>query len=139
MAAEQQVNQVVRDSWYRKFLEEAGSQILFLGGFFRNLFKPGFEWSEFIRQCYQIGYKSFQLVGITGLILGLVMTLQSLPTLKSFGAESFVPVVLKEKYRVLNSPVKTMSPSSGFVWVCNVRQLNLPEMCSGLQMHILQK
>ncbi len=91
MAAEQQVNQVVKDSWYRKFLEEAGSQILFLGGFFRNLFKPGFEWSEFIRQCYQIGYKSFQLVGITGLILGLVMTLQSLPTLKSFGAESFVP------------------------------------------------
>ena len=38
-----------------------------------------------------IGYNSFKLVGITGFILGFVMTLQSIPTMKVFGAVSFVP------------------------------------------------
>lgn len=76
---------------WKKTFEEAGSQILFLGGFFKNIFKSGFEWSEFIRQCYEIGYKSLTLVGLTGFIMGLVLTLQSKPTLAGFGAESWLP------------------------------------------------
>ena len=71
--------------------EEMGNQVTFIGGFFKNIFKSGFELNEFIRQCFIIGYKSFSLVGITGFILGFVLTLQSEPTLKDFGAESFVP------------------------------------------------
>lgn len=59
--------------------------------FFRNIFRSGFEWNEFLRQCFIIGYKSLSLVGITGFILGFVLTLQSEPTMKEFGAESFVP------------------------------------------------
>lgn len=62
-----------------------------MGAFFRNLFRPGFEWGEFVRQCYLIGYKSLSLCGITGFILGFVLTLQSEPTMKEFGAQSFVP------------------------------------------------
>lgn len=46
---------------------------------------------EFIKQCYSIGYKSFPLVGITGFIMGLVLTIQSRPTLAQFGAESWLP------------------------------------------------
>lgn len=72
-------------------LEDAGNQVSFMGAFFRNIFRGGFEWNEFVRQCYLVGYKSFSLVAITGFILGIVLTLQSMPTLKSFGAESFVP------------------------------------------------
>ncbi len=71
--------------------EEVGNQASFMGGFFRNIFRSGFEWSELVRQCYIIGYKSFTLVAITGFILGFVMTLQSIPTMKDFGAVSFVP------------------------------------------------
>jgi phospholipid/cholesterol/gamma-HCH transport system permease protein len=71
--------------------EEVGSQVGFMTGFFKNIFRSGFEGNEFIRQCFIIGYKSFSLVAITGFILGFVMTLQSEPTLKAFGAESFVP------------------------------------------------
>ncbi|MFN2457686.1 MAG: MlaE family ABC transporter permease, partial [Chitinophagaceae bacterium] len=74
-----------------KTFEEIGNQVGFIGGFVKNIFRRGFEGNEFIRQCFIIGYKSFSLVGITGFILGFVMTLQSEPTLKSFGAESFVP------------------------------------------------
>lgn len=74
-----------------KVFEEVGDQISFMGDFFKNIFRRDFEWNEFVRQCFIIGYKSFSLVGITGFILGFVLTLQSEPTLKAFGAESFVP------------------------------------------------
>lgn len=74
-----------------KVFEEVGDQVGFIGSFVKNIFRRGFELDEFIRQCFIIGYKSFSLVGITGFILGFVMTLQSEPTLKAFGAESFVP------------------------------------------------
>src|SRR5215212_6079825 len=74
-----------------KPIASAGDQALFMGTFFRNLFRKGFEWNETIRQCFIIGYKSLGLVGITGFILGFVLTLQSVPTMKEFGAESFVP------------------------------------------------
>lgn len=74
-----------------KVLEEVGNQALFMLRFFRNIFRGGFDWGELVRQCYIIGYKSIGLVGITGVILGFVLTLQSLPTLKDFGAEAYVP------------------------------------------------
>lgn len=85
-----QMEQTISSSWSKRF-EEIGNQAAFMGGFFRNVLRPGFEWNELIRQCYIIGYKSLTLVGITGFILGFVMTLQSIPTMKEFGAVSFVP------------------------------------------------
>src|ERR1700742_3594264 len=77
-------------TWSRQFIA-AGGQVVFMGSFLRNIFRPGFEWNELVRQCYIIGYKSFSLVGITGFILGFVLTLQSEPTMRAFGAVSFVP------------------------------------------------
>ncbi|MEP7145907.1 MAG: ABC transporter permease, partial [bacterium] len=59
--------------------------------FMRNIFKPPYEVKETIRQFYEIGYKSFSLVAITGFIIGLTLTLQSIPTLQKFGASSLVP------------------------------------------------
>ncbi|MBS1531633.1 MAG: ABC transporter permease [Bacteroidetes bacterium] len=79
---------------WKRWLEESGDQVLFLKGFFRNMFRGGFEWSEFVRQCYEIGYKSFALVAITAFIMGLVLALQLRPTLVSFGAESTLPRTL---------------------------------------------
>jgi len=76
---------------YKGVIEEAGNQVHFMNRFFRNIFRMNFEWNEFVRQCYMIGYKSFPLVGITGFIVGFVMTLQSEPTMKAFGAESYIP------------------------------------------------
>ncbi len=76
---------------YKKVFEEAGNQVLFMFRFFRNIFRFDFEWNELVRQCYMIGYKSFPLVAITGFIVGFVMTLQAEPTMKEFGAESYIP------------------------------------------------
>lgn len=79
---------------WKRWLEESGGQVLFLKSFLRNMFRGGFEWSEFVRQCYEIGYKSFTLVGTTAFIMGLVLALQLRPTLVSFGAESTLPRTL---------------------------------------------
>lgn len=73
------------------FLSEVGSIARFAGRFFREGFRPRYEFREFIRQCFLVGYKSLPLVGITAFIMGLVLTIQSRPTLVEFGAESMLP------------------------------------------------
>lgn len=75
----------------KRFFEEIGDMTYFAIRFFREVFTAPFEWREFVRQCYQMGNRSFLLVGVTGFILGLVFTLQSRPTLLEFGAESWMP------------------------------------------------
>ena len=74
-----------------KTLEEAGNQVMFVGKFFRNIFRTSFEWDELLRQCYYIGYKTVNLIAITGFVVGVVMTIQSAPTMKAFGATGYIP------------------------------------------------
>jgi len=74
----------------RSFLIEVGELSFFAGRFFKEVFTRPFELKELMRQCYQMGNKSLVLVGVTGFILGLVMTLQTRPTLMEFGAESWM-------------------------------------------------
>ena len=47
--------QEVAISGWRKWMEEVGEQVNFFSRFLRNIFAGGFEWSEFVRQCYEIG------------------------------------------------------------------------------------
>jgi phospholipid/cholesterol/gamma-HCH transport system permease protein len=75
----------------RSFLIEVGELSYFAGRFFKELFTRPFELKELLRQCYLMGNKSLMLVGVTGFILGLVMTLQTRPTMIEFGAESWMP------------------------------------------------
>ena len=74
-----------------QFLVEIGELSYFAGRYFKELFKPPFEFKELLRQCYYMGNRSLLLVGITGFIIGLVLTLQTRPTLVEFGAESWMP------------------------------------------------
>lgn len=73
------------------FLIETGQLTYFAGRFFKEVFRPPYEMREFLRQCYQMGNRSLMLVLVTGFIIGLVLTLQSRPTLIEFGAESWMP------------------------------------------------
>ncbi|GIZ07663.1 ABC transporter permease [Flavobacterium sp. UMI-01] len=57
----------------------------------RNLFRKKFELQEFLKQCYQIGNKSLGLISLTGIIVGLVLTIQSRPPLVEFGAVAMLP------------------------------------------------
>jgi len=67
---------------------------LFTWRFFKKVFKPPYEFNELVKQSFLIGYKSLLLVGITGFIIGLVLTIQSRPTLVQFGAESWLPAMV---------------------------------------------
>ncbi|MCJ7468628.1 MAG: ABC transporter permease [Maribacter sp.] len=73
------------------FFKEIGELSYFAGRFFKEIFKPPFEFKEFLRQCYQMGNRSLVLVLVTGFIIGLVVTLQSRPTMVQFGAVSWMP------------------------------------------------
>jgi phospholipid/cholesterol/gamma-HCH transport system permease protein len=77
--------------YLKNIFTDAGHVTLFTTRFFKEVLKPPFEIKEFARQCYAIGNKSLPLVAITGFIMGLVLTLQSRPTLADFGAESWLP------------------------------------------------
>lgn len=78
----------------RDFLAEAGEVSRFVSRFFREVWSPPYELKEILRQSYEIGYRSLPLVGLTAFIIGLVLTLQSRPTLARFGAESWLPAMV---------------------------------------------
>jgi len=78
-------------TYFKHNITESGNFTLFTARFFKELIRPPLEIKEFFRQCFNIGYKSLPLVMITGFIMGLVLTIQSRPTLAEFGAESWLP------------------------------------------------
>jgi len=73
------------------FLTNLADVAFFMIRIFRETFTRGFEFKEFFRQCFQIGYKSLPLITVTGTIMGLVLTIQSRPVLVDFGAVSMLP------------------------------------------------
>lgn len=79
------------NTYLKNTFENTGNISLFTLRFFKEIVKPPFQINEFLRQCYAIGYKTLPLVSITGFIMGLVLTIQSRPTLAKFGAESWIP------------------------------------------------
>lgn len=76
---------------WNSFLAETGDITRFTGRFFQEFLRPRYEIAELMRQCFYIGYKSLPLVGVTAFIMGLVITIQSRPTLVEFGAEAWLP------------------------------------------------
>ena len=75
----------------KQFFVDIGDLSHFAGRFFKEAIKPPYEFKELLRQCYQMGVRSLLLVALTGFIIGLVLTLQSRPTLIQFGAVSWMP------------------------------------------------
>lgn len=73
------------------FFIDLNDALQFVLRFFKEVFKPPYEFKEIIRQCYQVGYKSLFLITLTGFITGLVFTKQSRPSLSEFGAASWLP------------------------------------------------
>ena len=87
-------SETVSDSVFRRFFLEVSSLTLFTLRFFKEVFKPPYEINELMKQSFLIGYKSLPLISITAFIMGLVLTIQSRPTLARFGAESLLPAMV---------------------------------------------
>nr|MBI1232133.1 ABC transporter permease [Cytophagales bacterium] len=77
-----------------KFFSGLESAYRFVLKFFKEVWFPPYEFREFIRQCYQIGYNSLPLISLTGFIVGIVFTNQSRPSLTEFGAASWLPALI---------------------------------------------
>jgi phospholipid/cholesterol/gamma-HCH transport system permease protein len=73
------------------FLTVLADVTFFILRILKETFSGHFEFKEFFLQCYKIGYKTLPLISITGAIMGLVLTIQSRPTLDGFGAVSLLP------------------------------------------------
>ena len=86
--------EIVPDSVFKKFFLEVSSLTTFTLRFFKEVIKPPYEFNELMKQSFMIGYKSLPLVAITGFIIGLVLTIQSRPTLAKFGSESLLPAMV---------------------------------------------
>ena len=82
------------NKYLTSFFEETAAITLFGTRFFKEIFFPPYELKEIMKQCYNVGVKSLGLIGITGFIMGLVLTIQSRPTLAEFGAESWLPAMV---------------------------------------------
>jgi phospholipid/cholesterol/gamma-HCH transport system permease protein len=82
---------IARTAEASNFLTNITDAFLFIARVIKETFSRNFEFKEFLRQCFQIGYKSLPLISVTGIIMGLVLTIQARPALLSFGAVSLLP------------------------------------------------
>jgi phospholipid/cholesterol/gamma-HCH transport system permease protein len=87
-------SEAISDSILKRFFLEVSSLTIFTFRFFKEVIKPPYEFNEVMKQSFLIGYKSLPLVAITGFIIGLVLTIQSRPTLAKFGSESLLPAMV---------------------------------------------
>lgn len=82
---------IEKTHYVKNFLTEVANFVLFITRMVRETFSRDFEFREFFVQCFQIGYKSLPLISVTGIIIGLVLTIQARPSLVNFGAVSLLP------------------------------------------------
>jgi len=80
--------------YVKTFLEETGRLGRFAGRFFSAGIRPRYEAAELLEQCYIIGYRSLPLIGLTGFIMGLVLTMQLRPSLVEYGVQSQLPAMV---------------------------------------------
>lgn len=73
------------------FLINIGGLTVFIFTFFKKLLVPPYEIKEIKRHMDELGVKTFPIVSLTGVIIGVVLTLQSQPVLEKFGATDFLP------------------------------------------------
>lgn len=84
-------NTKVKKAGAINFITNVADISLFIIRIVKETFSPNFEFNEFYRQCFQIGSKSLPLISVTGIIMGLVLTIQSRPVLVDFGAVTALP------------------------------------------------
>ena len=77
-----------------RMLATAGEVSVFAGRAAREAFTPPFELRETIRQIYELGLRSAPLIAVSGLAVGVVLSMHTRASLERFGAESMIPAGL---------------------------------------------
>lgn len=60
----------------------------------REIFVPPFEFRETIRQLFELGLRSAPLIAVSGVAVGVVLSMHTRASLERFGAESMIPAGL---------------------------------------------
>src|SRR5687768_1394367 len=76
------------------WLGGVGAVSLFGARAAREIFLPPFEPRETIRQLYELGVRSAPLIAVSGLAVGVVLSMHTRASLERFGAESMIPAGL---------------------------------------------
>jgi phospholipid/cholesterol/gamma-HCH transport system permease protein len=75
-------------------LTSVGSLTLFAGRALRDLFRPPYEFAEITRHLFELGARSAPLIAVSGLAVGVVLSMHTRATLERFGAETMIPAGL---------------------------------------------
>ena len=75
-------------------LAAVGAASLFALRAARALFTPPFELRETVRQLFELGFRSAPLIAVSGLAVGVVLSMHTRASLERFGAESMIPAGL---------------------------------------------
>jgi phospholipid/cholesterol/gamma-HCH transport system permease protein len=102
----------------KRFFVQVHEISVFSLRFFKELFIPPYEVGEFAGHLENFGLRSLPLVSVIGLLMGLILSLQTKPTFTRFGAESFLPAmvaisVVRELGPVITALVVAGRVSSG--------------------------
>ena len=76
------------------FLAGVGDAALFASKALRSVWTPPFEVGETIRQIYELGFRSAPLIAVSGMAVGVVLSMHTRASLERFGAESMIPAGL---------------------------------------------
>jgi phospholipid/cholesterol/gamma-HCH transport system permease protein len=60
----------------------------------REAFHPPYEFREILRQTYELGWRSAPLIAVSGMAVGIVLSMHTRASLERFGAESMIPAGL---------------------------------------------
>ncbi|MCF8243161.1 MAG: ABC transporter permease [Melioribacteraceae bacterium] len=100
------------------FLATITGLTLFNIEFVKQVFIPPYEIGEIRKHMDELGVKTFPIVSVTGIIIGLVLAMQTWPVLQRFGATDFLPSmvalsVIRELGPVLTALIFAGRVSSG--------------------------
>ena len=76
------------------FFAEAGLMSSFALRAVRVAFQRPFELREVVHQVYMAGWRSLPLVMMSGLAIGVVLSMHTRATMERFGAEALIPAAL---------------------------------------------
>jgi phospholipid/cholesterol/gamma-HCH transport system permease protein len=77
-----------------RLLAASGDWALFAGRACIEAFRPPYELRETLRQIYEMGSRSVPLIAVSGLAVGVVLSMHTRASLERFGAEALIPAGL---------------------------------------------
>jgi len=77
-----------------RFLASVGDGSRFAFRAIREVFRPPYEIQETVRQLFELGFRSAPLIAVSGLAVGIVLSMHTRASLARFGAEALIPAGL---------------------------------------------